>query len=87
MVNQYEIIILVARYIENHPRQTASQIIEGLEGRITNTEFSIADDMLTDIGAIKKPWRKTGDGWGNRYIFCDSLEKIKPLVKKILSRK
>lgn len=86
-MDQYELVISVAQYIETHPKQTASQIISEL--KIRNLEFSIADDMLTDLGAIKKPWGRTKDGGGNLYELCDTynMKKIEPLVRKLLSGK
>ena len=84
-----ETVIWVLRYIAEHPKQTASQIMKGLEGKVTQLEFSASDDILTELGVIKSPWGKTRQGYANLYELCDSytVKNTTPLIREMFSKK
>lgn len=87
MEDGYESVITVLRYIKKHPGQTMTQIMTGLEGKITSDEFLFADEVLTGLFAIKSEWGKTRDGYGYVYRPCtpSSLSFLKPILKEMLT--
>jgi len=88
MEDGYESVVAVLRYIKKYPGQTMTQIMTGLEGKITSEEFVFAEEILTNLAAIKSEWGTTRDGAGYVYRPCtpSSLRTLKPVLRQMLSR-
>jgi len=85
----YEPTIAILEYVAKNPNKTIPQIMEGLEGKVTLSEFSGAEDILSDCNALKYRWGKTKTGWGNvfRVPKGTNVNHIKQLLEKVLPRK
>lgn len=74
MAVYYEPTVAVLKYIAKNPNQSISEIVNGLEGKVSFLEFSGADDFLTDLGVIKCELKMHKDeSWAHVYRLCNSI--------------
>lgn len=69
MVVNYESTVAVLKYIAKNPGQSVSQIVNGLEGKVSFLEFSGAQDVLDDLKAITCKLKRDRDGM-YMHVFC-----------------
>ena len=86
----YEPTVKILEYIAKHPSQTMRQILAGLEGKVSELEFSMAEAVLDGCMVLSHTWiRDAEKRFHTAYAITPgmNINQIKKELEKVLPRK